>query len=153
MAVVDVYSEPLASPVGQPELFSFEGLAQAPLVVDAVYEGGSAGTKADDPLAKLVPGCGNAGGFRPVGSKLKDTLRLVVLFTSGAHPDWPDALDRETGLFTYFGDNRKPGKSLLNTPRAGNAILEWSFAKARGSFADRLRVPPFFVFAKANPGA
>src|SRR3954453_13873542 len=100
MAVVDVYSEPLASPVGQPELFSFGGLAQAPLVVDAVYEGGRAGTKADDPLAKLVPGCGNAGGFRPVGSKLKDplrlvVLRLVVLFTSGAHPDWPDALDRE----------------------------------------------------------
>ena len=153
MTLADVAAAPAAGRLDTGEVYGFAGLASAPLVVDAVYEGGATGTKADDPLARLVPGAGNSGGFRPVGSKLNDTLRAVVLYTSGTHPDWPDALDRETGLFTYFGDNRKPGKSLLDTPRGGNAILEWSFARARGGSEDRIRVPPFFVFAKANPGA
>jgi hypothetical protein len=62
------------------------------------------------------------------------------------------SLDRETGLFTYFGDNRKPGKTLLDTPRGGNAILEWSFARTHGAGKDRALVAPFLVFAKANPG-
>jgi uncharacterized protein (DUF697 family) len=74
-----------------------------------------------------------------------------VLYTSGDHPDWPDALDRETGLFTYFGDNRRPGRALLETPRAGNAILEWSFNRAHGDADQREQVAPFLVFAKANP--
>jgi hypothetical protein len=55
--------------------------------------------------SELVP-CGNQGGFRYSGSRKKKRLRMVVLYTSGADPDWPDELDRETGLFTYFGDNR-----------------------------------------------
>ena len=129
-------------------VFSFSNLSNAPLVVDAVYEGGTAGTKADDPLAKLIPGCGNSGGFRPVGSRMQDELRVVVLYTSGDHPDWPDSLDRETGQFTYFGDNRKPGKTLLDTPRGGNAILESSFTRARGGAEQRRTLAPFLVFGK-----
>src|SRR3954463_16258270 len=151
MTLVEANATSSVTPRDTGGIYSFVDLSYAPLVVDAVYEGGTAGTKADDPLARLVPGAGNSGGFRPVGSKLKDTLRAVVLYTSGTHPDWPDALDRETGLFTYFGDNRKPGKSLLNTPRGGNAILEWSFHHAHGSADQRRRVPPFLVFTKANP--
>ncbi|MER6595223.1 hypothetical protein ABT214_25930, partial [Micromonospora purpureochromogenes] len=27
-------------------------------------------------------------------------------------PDWPDALDEQTGAFTYYGDNKQPGAEL-----------------------------------------
>ncbi len=85
----------------------FSQLATADLTVEAVYDGGTAGNASDDPLAKLIP-VGNQGGFRYAGWPKNDNVRMVVLYTSGAHRDWPDTLDRETGLFTYFGDNRQP---------------------------------------------
>lgn len=53
---------------------------------------GTAGNAGDDPLARLLP-VGNQGGFRTHGSPAKDAVRLAVLYTSGAEPDWPDALD------------------------------------------------------------
>jgi hypothetical protein len=73
----------------------FDQLAIADLTVERVYQG-AAGNWADDPLAQLP--VGNQGGFwthgSPAnGSPAKDEVRLVVLFTSGAEPDWPDALD------------------------------------------------------------
>jgi len=39
-----------------------------------------------------------------------------------ADPDWPDSPDRETGVFTYYGDNKKPGRELHDTGRDGNPI-------------------------------
>ena len=48
---------------------------------------------------------------------------IVLQRRSATKADWPDALDPETGLFTYFGDNRRPGKELHETSRGGNAIL------------------------------
>src|SRR4051812_17336014 len=110
------------------EAVRFDRLPEADLVVEAVYEGGTTGTVADDPLGRLLP-CGNQGGFRYAGSKKDRALKLVVLYTSSADPDWPDALYRETGLFTYFGDNRAPGRELHETPRGGNEILRWCFAR------------------------
>ena len=41
----------------------FDQLADADLYVDAIYEGGTAGTFGDDPISRLLP-CGNRGGFR-----------------------------------------------------------------------------------------
>src|SRR3954452_2273530 len=127
----------------------FVELAAADLTVEAVYEGGIAGNAADDPLGKLVP-VGNQGGFRYTGSPKKADLKLVVLYTSGADPDWPDALDRETGLFTYFGDNRQPGKELHDTSRGGNAILRWCFTQLHGGPPTRRAIPPFLVFSKVS---
>lgn len=89
----------------------FHDLAQADLVVDAIYEGGTAGDVSDDPLGKLVP-VGNQGGFRYAGSATGGALRVVVLYTSGADRDWPDALDRETG---------RPGPARADTTRRENA--------------------------------
>jgi len=134
-------------------IVAFEDLAEADLTVEAVYLGGSAGTVADDPLGKLLPGVGNQGGFRYAGSRLKRELRAVVLYSSGTDTDWPDALDRETGLFTYFGDNRVPGKELHATPRGGNDILRWCFSRLHTGSHHRSTIPPFFIFSKANPGA
>jgi len=76
---------------------------------------------------------------------------MVVLTTSMSDPDWPDALDPETGTFTYFGDNKKPGCGLHDTKRFGNELLRRVFDLAHGSTADRMRVPPIFAFANLKP--
>jgi len=105
----------------------FEDLPDVDLVLDQVYGGGSSGTFADDPLARLLP-VGNQGGFRPAGSTRTGTVQLAVLFTTGAVVDWPDSLDPQTGIFTYYGDNRSPGRELHMTGRAGNLLLRDAFA-------------------------
>ena len=38
-------------------------------------------------------------------------------------PDWPDFIDVYTGIFIYFGDNKKPGFALHDTHRRGNKLL------------------------------
>jgi hypothetical protein len=43
--------------------YPFEGLMEADLIVDAVYQGGHKGNTGDDPISKLM-GCGNQGGCR-----------------------------------------------------------------------------------------
>jgi hypothetical protein len=93
------------------EIVPFGELATADLVLDRVYQGGKLGHAGDDAIGKLVP-VGNQGGFRFNGSVTKGTVRLVVLYTSGAEVDWPDHIEPTTGDFTYYGDNRKPGKQL-----------------------------------------
>ncbi|MGW7533057.1 restriction endonuclease [Amycolatopsis sp. NPDC054798] len=130
----------------------FEDLGSADLVVDAWYPGGTRGNVSDDPIAKLVPGVGNQGGFRYVGSPRKGVVRLAVLYTTGHQVDWPDALDLQTGLFTYYGDNRKPGHELHNTSRGGNLLLREAFNASHGPPEQRQAVPPFLLFEKAGPG-
>src|SRR3954451_8227845 len=103
------------------KVFPFSGLVTADLVVDAVYEGGTKGNTSDDVLGKLIPGAGNQGGFRALGSR--DAPRLVILYSSMDDPDWPDFIDVYTGVFTYFGDNKKPGHDLHETSRGGNKLL------------------------------
>ncbi|MET8387168.1 restriction endonuclease [Streptosporangium canum] len=127
----------------------FANLVTADLVLDAVYAGGNAGNMSDDPLSRLLPGVGNQGGFRFNGSPQKQGVRFAVLFTTGAEPDWPDELDPQTGLFTYYGDNRHPGKELHETPRRGNVLLRDAFEWSSGTA--RTNVPPFFLFEKASP--
>ncbi|MEP7022872.1 MAG: restriction endonuclease, partial [Actinomycetota bacterium] len=129
----------------------FDQLTSADLVLERVYRGGVAGNTGDDPLARLLP-VGNQGGFRTFGSRAKDEVRLAVLYTSGAEPDWPDSLDVYTGAFTYFGDNRSPGRELHDTPRKGNLLLSRAFERAHQDAAARARVPPFLLFYKAGPG-
>ena len=65
-------------------------------------------------------------------------------------PDWPDSIDRDTGVFTYYGDNKKAGGNLINTGRDGNRILENVFAAARSGRDGRAKVPPILLFAKAG---
>ena len=95
---------------------------------------------------------GNAGGFRFAGSPTKGNVRLLALYTSSADADWPDALDLATGTFTYYGDNKQPGKELHETPRKGNHALRIMFEDALTS-ATRDHVPPIFLFEKAGAGA
>ncbi|WP_438314547.1 restriction endonuclease [Streptomyces sp. HUAS TT3] len=137
-------------PATEPHV-AFADLASADLVVDKLYLGGTRGNTGDDPMSKLIRGVGNQGGFRCVGSPAKGTVRLAVLYTSGGEVNWPDHLDEQTGTFTYYGDNRTPGRALHDTPRAGNILLRDAFAASHRSAAERtVGVPPFFLFEKAG---
>ncbi|HVU56081.1 MAG TPA: restriction endonuclease [Puia sp.] len=114
------------------------------LLVDRIYRGGRSGNSADDPLHPLI-GVSNQGGFRIIGTK--NAPRLVVLTSSQKDPDWPDDIDKENGIYTYYGDNKKPGFDLHKTPRYGNLLLRDMFEKSHGSKTDRIEVPPVLVFS------
>ncbi len=129
----------------------FDHLAGADLTIDRVYRGGTRGSTADDPLARLLP-VGNQGGFRYAGSPTRGTVKLCVLYTSGAETDWPDRLDVSTGDFSYFGDNRRPGSQLLATSRRGNLLLQETFGRANAGPAERRIVPPYLLFQKTGSG-
>src|SRR5206468_3567785 len=75
---------------------------------------------------------------------------MVVLTSSLNDPDWPDALDREAGVFTYYGDNKRPGRGLHDTPRNGNELLRRIFEDAHSGEQARHRVPPIFIFSNTG---
>ena len=127
--------------------FPFNHLDSSDLVVDALYEGGRSGNAGDDPLPRLI-GVSNQGGFRHLGSK--EMPRLIVLTSSFNDPDWPDNLDRETGILTYYGDNKHPGRALHETPRHGNLLLRDLFHAAHAQPPRRIDVPPVLVFGNAG---
>lgn len=128
---------------------AFEKLETADLIVDALYKGGMFQDIRDDPLSKLM-GCGNQGGFRIVVGVSSKPL-LVILYSSLNDPDWPDNIDAQTGIFTYYGDNKSPGHELHATPRKGNELLRTCFGFL-GSATGRLNIPPFFIFTKGTHG-
>lgn len=120
------------------------------LFIDALYKGGTNKNTSDDPINKLVRG-GNQGGFRYVGSASDiSKCNLIILYTSGDDPDWPDIIDPESGNFTYYGDNKKPGHELHDTPRSGNLILRNIFDAYHAS--NRAIIPPIFIFSKGVLG-
>lgn len=132
---------------------AFDDLKNADLVTDTVYKGGTISGKASEVLSKLMPGCSNSGGFRKV--MRKDGSRLpayVVLYTSMQELAWPDYLDEETGIFRYYGDNRNPGRTILDTPRKGNQLLEFVFGCLNSKDGSIKNIPPFFIFKKTGNG-
>jgi Restriction endonuclease AspBHI N-terminal/Restriction endonuclease len=129
-----------------PQIFSFESLRTADLIVDAIYEGSSDGQLASEPISNLLPGCGNMGGFRLAGRG--QDKNFVVLFTTGEDRDWPDRIDYNTGQFVYYGDNKSPGHELHETPRGGNVVLRRVFELLHSSPPNRSLIPPFFIFSK-----
>jgi len=129
------------------QIFAFSDLTRADLIVDAVYEGGRRGNAADDPFPRLL-GLSNQGGFRYRGSM--GALELVVLTSSMSDPDWPDGVDTETGVLTYYGDNKHPGRELHATPRHGNEILRDLFAAAHRGKDGRTSAPPILAFANTG---
>ena len=131
----------------------FEDLQSADLIVDTIYAGGKVSGKGSEVLSKLLPGCSNSGGFRKVLRKDGTGMpAYVVLYTSMSELAWPDYLDEETGIFRYYGDNRNPGKSLLDTPRKGNLLLEFVFDCLNSRDDSIKNIPPFFIFKKTGNG-
>jgi hypothetical protein len=122
-------------------------LKSADLIVDAVYQGDRRGGYGDDPLPDLT-GVSVGGGFRYLG-KL-GALDLLVLTSNKRDPDWPDEIDRETGIYTYYGDNKEPGRELHGTKRFGNLILQQLFEDASRGRSGREQVPPILIFTAAG---
>lgn len=118
------------------------------LQVDNIYAGGRNGNHSDDPLSVLIKGIGNEGGFRKISGG--ETPKLIVLSSNLIDLDWPDDLDFENGVFTYYGDNKKPGNDLHETKRSGNALLRNIFDKTHGGPLKRQFVPPILVFTSAG---
>lgn len=131
---------------------SFDQLTTEPLYVDAIYKGGTAGGRGDDPISKLL-GVGNVGGFRLKGSIVNRSVRYGALFTSTTDPDWPDVLDTSSGLFTYHGDQKTPGRDIHDTSRKGNLFLSRIFEALGQGREGRLTVPPLFLFRSGRSGA
>ena len=129
------------------EIVPFSQIQSADLHVDAVYQGGRMGNAGDDPLPPML-NVSVGGGFRYRGAL--DELELVVLTSSRRDPDWPDILDPETGIYTYYGDNKRPGRGLHETPRKGNELLRRIFDLAGSGFDGRQQVPPILVFSNTG---
>lgn len=128
-------------------IIPFSALAESDLIIDAVYEGRNNGNASDDPISVLLPGVGNMGGFRVSGKGPNKSF--VVLYTSGEDKDWPDYFDASIGRFVYYGDNKTPGRGILDTPLGGNKILEHAYAVVHCFKNERKMLPPFFVFLKS----
>jgi hypothetical protein len=130
---------------------AFSDLANADLVVDAVYEG-LKGTSnvGGEPLHPLL-GVGNMGGFR---KKLGASGRLVgvVLTSTRSEPDWQDDLDPFSGTYTYYDDNRRPGKSLHDTKVGGNRTLATIFELAHSGQQSRQQSPLVLIFESTGQG-
>jgi Restriction endonuclease AspBHI N-terminal/Restriction endonuclease len=134
--------------------YSFDELPLADFVVDATYESDrrdSRSSYGSEPLSRLVPGVGNAGGFRK-RMGLNGELMGVLLTSTESETDWPDELDPYTGTYTYYGDNRKPGRDLHKTKMLGNLELSKMFELAHGDEASRSKCPIVFVFHSGKSG-
>ena len=132
----------------------FSHLANADLVIDAIYESDRANPKStygSEPLHHLIPGVGNAGGFR---KRMDGDGKLlgVLLTSTGGISDWPDELDPYTGTYTYYGDNRQPGRELHKTKALGNFELQKMFELAHGTAIDRANCPLIFIFESGELG-
>lgn len=122
-----------------------EKLGDSDLFIDAIYLGGKQKNLSSEVLSKLFS-VGNAGGFRV--SIRSGEVKYAVLYSSGGDIDWPDSLDRETGLYTYYGDNKTPGQSLHDTKKGGNSYLRKWFEYLHSG--DRNQIPPLFLFEKTS---
>ena len=132
---------------------TFENLESSDLIVDTIYKGGDLKGKASEVISKLLPNCSNSGGFRKVMRKDNSGLpAYVVLYTSMSELAWPDYLDEETGIFRYYGDNRTPGKTILDTPRKGNGLLELVFECLNSKDGSIQNISPFLIFKKGAIG-
>lgn len=134
------------------KVYNFKELEQAPLVIDAIYKGGTAKNISAEPLHVLLPRTSNQGGFRI--THRQDNMNLpayVVIYTSFSELEWPDYLDAENGVFRYYGDNRHPGKDLHDTRKKGNALLRDVFSWLN-NLDDINKIPPFLIFQKAGDG-
>lgn len=125
---------------------SFNELGKTDLIVDALYSGGGSGNFADDPISKILS-TGNQGGFRVLGNE-RNGYKLVALYSLLNDLNWPDFIDYENGLVTYYGDNKTPGKDLHNTEKGGNKFFQLIFDYLHSGQLEK--IPPIFLFTKVN---
>lgn len=91
----------------------------------------------------------NMGGFRIRRTKDKERPAFAVIVLSQGEEIWPDGINVQSSVLTYYGDNRK--KQELNqdihvTPNAGNKLLKECYQMI--ALNNRDLIPPFLVFEK-----
>ena len=125
----------------------FDCLADSDLSPGDVLGSGN-GSLAQEPINEMFE-VGNQGGIRFLGG-VASGYKLAVLYTTHKDVDWPDELDSDTGQLVYYGDNKKPGRDLLDTPKHGNKLLQHVFEIIHARPEERHGVPPFFVALRAG---
>ena len=90
-------------------------------------------------------------GFRPksrhdIKSSEIRQCAFCVLVTTFGEVEWPDSLDLESGIFTYYGDNRSPGNLINETQVGGNLYLEFIFENLHQN--NRKIIQPLLCFEK-----
>lgn len=120
-------------------IIPFPDLYTTCLNVDAIYEGSPENHLRDEPIANLLKGCGNMGGFRIAGRG--EDKRIVVLFTT-------DRIDLNTGEFTSFGDNKTPGQEIHDRQNKMNIVLRQVFKSWHSTPPSPNRITPFLIFTK-----
>ena len=94
----------------------------------------------------------NSGGFRwkshNAGKSIIEQSAFVILVTNLEEDEWPDSLNVERGIFTYWGDNRTAGKELHATTKGGNRFLVDTFNKLHVN--NRLEICPVLCFQSIN---
>lgn len=124
-----------------------ESRKEIDLVIDRVYEANPEVKNIKAEVLSKLFSVGNAGGFRLLGKQTNP--KLIILYTTGENVYWKDELDQELGLFTYYGDNQKPGSGLHETKLGGNKALSQIFSLASSDlFKIRKNIPPIFIFQK-----
>lgn len=92
---------------------------------------------------------GAGGGFRIKGPHISPNL--IVLYTTGEVSYWQDEIDKQTGVFLYYGDNKTSGCDLHSTKLGGNEALKNIFQWASCyDFKTRKLITPIFVFEKTE---
>ena len=94
-------------------------------------------------------GINNVSGFRPKSrSDINNTeitsCAFCVLITNLGELEWPDQINLETGIFTYYGDNRVPGAAIDSTPVGGNKLLQVTYENLHSNSRDLIN--PFICF-------
>lgn len=119
----------------QEDAVPFDQLANADLILDRVYLGGSVGNFSDDPLGR-IDARWKPGRFQiQPGSVLDKTVRLAVLYTSGEEIDGPITLNRRPATSPTTATTDAP-ESHCTTPRddpASSFTSSWTAYLAESS--------------------
>lgn len=133
-------------------------MADSPIIelqLDTLYRNTNDWKKPEDVFNRFFrfqdgKGINNTAGFRPKSKIGKDRSitdsAFCLLVTNFNETEWPDNLDRETGTFVYYGDNRAAGNKLEETAVGGNRLLRHVFEKLH--MQHRNAVQPFLCFEK-----
>ena len=126
----------------------FNELSKSDLTVNEIYKGGSQSGKGSEVLCKLIPGISNSGGFRIKSFGQNDFLGL--LYADNKHPEWINIFSSETGKFVYYGDNKDPDISVVDSNKRGMKFL--NRVNDRLLNGNRNQIPPILAFVKAGQG-
>jgi len=117
-----------------------EEVSKSDLILGAIYEGGP--SLSDEPIHDLLE-TKNMSGIRAKNDQKGRTV-FIALQSTSSNSEWPDYLDRSSGTYTYYGDNKTALKDLLDTD--GNKALHRVFNGDFNTQKGRMLIPPFFIF-------